>query len=218
MQTRLALAALALLAGCGDTFFLSTDSSGRLEVIISSSGDGADDDGFSITVDGGVTQFYSGGGHATLTGLTPGRHSVRLGGVSGNCTVVGANPRTVDVGADGTAAITFDLYCTRPTTGALEITVVTRGEPADTDGYLLAVGEGGTRSIPSNAVETFTGMPEGEHLVMLKNMSPGCLLGGGNPQSAVVEIGETRALRLAVNCGAGDVATSSGRAPRLRHR
>jgi len=202
MQTRLSLAALALLAGCGDTFFLSTDSSGRLEVIISSSGDGAND-GFSITVDGGVTQFYDGGGHVTLTGLAPGRHSVKLGGLSENCTVLGANPRAVEVGSDGEAAVTFDIYCTRPTTGALEITVVTRGEPADTDGYLLAVGEGGTRAIASNAVETFRGMPQGEHLVMLKNMSPGCLLDGGNPQSAVVEIGKTRPVSLAVSCGGG---------------
>lgn len=203
MQTRLALAALALLVGCGDSFFLSTDSSGRLEVIISSSGDGGDADGFSITVDGGVTEFYNGGGHVTLTGLTPGRHSLKLGGLSDNCTVLGANPRTVEVGADGEATVTFDLYCTRPTTGGLEITVVTRGEPADTNGYLLAVGEGGVRSIRSNAVETFRGMPAGEHLVMLKNMSPGCLLDGGNPQPAVVEIGETRPVSLAVNCGAG---------------
>lgn len=201
MRTSLTLAALALLSGCGDTFFLSTDSSGRLEVIISSSGDGMDEDGFTITVDGGVTRFYSGGGHVTLTGLTPGRHSLRLGGLSENCTVLGANPRTVDVGADGTAAVTFDLYCTRATTGALEITVVTRGEPADTDGYLLVVGEGGTRAIPSNAIETFRGMPGGEHLVMLKNMLPGCLLDGGNPQPARVEIGRTEPVALEVNCG-----------------
>ncbi|HEX6617654.1 MAG TPA: hypothetical protein VF046_15220 [Gemmatimonadales bacterium] len=201
MQTRLTLAALALLAGCGDTFFLGTDSSGRLEVIISSSGDGANGGGFSITVDGGASQFYSGGDHVTLTGLTAGRHSVKLGGLSENCTVLGANPRTVEVGGDGKAAVTFDLYCTRPTTGALEITVVTRGEPADTDGYLLAVGEGGTRSIASNAVELFRGMPEGEHLVMLKNMSPGCVLDGGNPQGAVVEIGKTHPVTLAVTCG-----------------
>jgi hypothetical protein len=203
MQTRLALAALALLAGCGDTFFLSTDSSGRLEVIISSSGDGANGGGFSITVDGGVSQFYSGGEHVTLTGLTPGRHRVQLGGLSENCTVLGANPRTVEVGADGKAAVTFEIYCTLPTTGALEITVVTRGEPADTDGYLLAVGEGGTRSIASNAVETFRGMPGGEHLVMLKNMSPGCVLDGGNPQPTEVEIGKTRPVTLEVNCGGG---------------
>lgn len=203
MQTRLALAALALLAGCGDSFFLSTDSSGRLEVIISSSGNGADDDGFSITIDGGVTQFYAGGEHVTLTGLTPGRHSLKLGGLSQNCTVLGANPRTVAVGADGKAVVTFDIYCTRPTTGALEITVVTRGEPADTDGYLLAVGEGGTRAIPSNAVETFSGIPEGEHLVMLKNVSPGCVLDGGNPQPAVVAIGKTSPVSLEVNCGEG---------------
>jgi hypothetical protein len=206
MDARLALAALAFAAlafasGCGDTF-ISTDSDGRLEVTISSGGTGADDDGFSITVDGGTSVILVQSGRATLTGLSPGSHSVLLGGLSENCAVLGANPRAVVVGADGTAAVTFDVYCDRATTGGLSIEVATTGQPADTDGYLLVVGEGGVRPIASRASETFTGLPPGVHLVMLKNVAPGCALEGGNPQRAVVETGKTAAIRLVVRCGA----------------
>jgi hypothetical protein len=200
MDARMAFATLAFAIGCGDTF-ISTDSDGRLEVVISSSGTGADEDGFSITVDGGTSVILAQGGRATLTGLGPGSHSVLLGGLAENCAVLGANPRTVAVGADGTAAVTFDIYCERATTGKLSIEVRTTGQPADTDGYLLVVGEGGVRPIGSGASETFAGLPPGVHLVMLKNMAAGCALEGGNPQRAVVEIGETAAIGLVVRCG-----------------
>jgi hypothetical protein len=200
MDARLAFAALVFASGCGDTF-ISTDSDGRLEVVISSSGTGADEDGFSITVDGGTSVILAQGGRATLTGLSPGSHSVLLGGLAENCAVLGANPRTVAVGADGTAAVTFDIYCERATTGKLAIEVRTTGQPADTDGYLLVVGEGGVRPIASAASETFAGLPPGVHLVMLKNVAPGCALEGGNPQRAVVEIGKTAAIGLVVRCG-----------------
>ncbi|HET6580156.1 MAG TPA: hypothetical protein VFG66_17675 [Gemmatimonadales bacterium] len=202
MHARLALAALVLASGCGDTF-ISTDSDGRLEVVISSSGSGAGGDGFSITVDGGTAAILVQGGRTALTGLSPGPHTVLLGGLGTNCGVIGANPRTVTVGSDGTAAVTFEVYCERATTGGLAIHVSTFGQPGDTDGYLLVVGEGGVRGIASNASETFTGLPEGVHLVMLKNVAPGCALEGGNPQRAVVEIGKTAPVKLVVRCGGG---------------
>ena len=65
----------------------------------------------------------------------------------------------------------------------------------------LVVGEGGVRPIASGDSETFAGLPPGVHLVMLKNVAPGCALEGGNPQRAVVEIGKTAAIGLVVRCG-----------------
>ena len=200
MHARLAFVALVFAVGCGDTF-ISVDSEGRLEVVVSSSGDGVDDDGFTITVDGADAGLLAQGGRATLNGLSPGTHTVLLGGLAGNCAVVGANPRSVTVGADGTAAVTFDVFCERATTGGLAIEVATTGQPADTDGYLLVVGEGGVRGISSDDSQSFTGLPAGEHLVMLKNLAAGCALEGGNPQRAVVEVGKTTSVRLLVRCG-----------------
>lgn len=204
MRARLALsvpiAALALASGCEDTF-ISISSDGRIEVAVNTIGPGSDDDGFRVTVDGRTTENLALGGGVALTGLSQGSHSVLLGGLADNCRVEGANPRTVVVGADGSASVTFVVSCERGTTGALSITVVTTGEPADHDGYLLVVGESGVRPIPSSARETFTGLPPGAHLVELKNMAAGCALEGGNPQPAVVVAGETEPVGLVVRCG-----------------
>jgi hypothetical protein len=191
-----------LVTGCDNTF-IAVSSDGRILVVISSSGSGIDDDGFTILVDGSATGFQVVGGSVTLTGLSQGQHSVRLSGLADNCVVVGANPVTAVVGADGTARVSFTVHCDRATTGALSITVTTLGEPADTDGYLLAVGEGGVRNIANNATEKFVGLPPGTHLVLLKNLLQGCVLDGGNPQSALVVVGETRAMALVVRCGGG---------------
>jgi hypothetical protein len=204
MRARLALsvpvAALALAGGCEDTF-ISTSSDGRIEVVVNTTGPGSDDDGFRLTVDGNTTEFLVAGGAAALTGLSQGSHSVLLGGLADNCRVEGDNPRTVVVGADGTAGVTFVVSCERGTTGTLFITVATTGEPADSDGYLLVVGESGVRPIASSANETFTGLPPGVHQVMLKNLAAGCALEGGNPQPAVVVAGETEPVGLVVRCG-----------------
>jgi len=209
MRARFALAvpvaAVALAVGCGDTF-ISTSSDGRITVVVSSTGTGFDSDGFSIIVDGSATEFLVSNGGATLTGLAPGSHTVLLTGLAQNCVAEGANPRTVVVQGDGTASVAFTVHCTPATTGTLFIVVTTTGQPADTDGYRLLVGEGGVRRIASNAGETFTGLPAGVRLVMLKDVAPGCVLDGGNPQPAVVVAGGTAMLPLTVRCGGGGAA------------
>jgi hypothetical protein len=119
MRIRVALAVplalLALAAGCENTF-INVSSDGRLQVIISSNGTGIDDDGFTITVDGSTTGFQVVGGSVTLTGLSQGRHSVRLSGLAENCVVEGANPVTAVVDADGTASVAFTVRCERAIT------------------------------------------------------------------------------------------------------
>ena len=198
----LSLAALTRAAvGCGDTL-IRVSSDGQLEVVINTTGTGVDPDGFSISVDRKPAEFQALAGSVTLTGLSQGSHSVLLGGLASNCRVVdGANPRTVSVGANGTATVGFTVRCEHTTTGALTIVVGTTGEPADSDGYRLVVGDGGVRQIGSNASETFAGLAEGVHLVMLKDVAGGCVLEGGNPQPLTVEAGKTVLVGLVVRCG-----------------
>jgi hypothetical protein len=198
----LSLAALTVVAaGCGDTF-VSVSSDGQLEVVINTTGTGVDPDGFSLSVDGKPAEFQALAGTVTLTGLSQGSHSVLLGGLANNCQVVdGANPRTVSVGANGTASVGFTIRCERVTTVDLTIVVGTTGEPADSDGYLLVVGDGGVRPIGPSASETFAGLVEGVHLVMLKGVASGCVLEGGNPQPLTVVAGQTVQVGLVVRCG-----------------
>ena len=99
-----------LASGCDDTF-LSFSSDGRLEISITTSGDGLDQSGFTIVVDGGAPSRVGVDGSVVLTGLTPGSHQVQVTGVSEACWVDGANPLTVVVGADGQAAVRFAVVC-----------------------------------------------------------------------------------------------------------
>jgi hypothetical protein len=104
-----ALAGL-VLAGCGETF-ISVSSDGRIEVSVTTSGAGSDTDGFTISVDGRTEHRVAPGTAAVLEGLEEGRHSVLLGGVPGNCHVVGDNPQVVIVARDGRAVAMFDVRC-----------------------------------------------------------------------------------------------------------
>ena len=104
------LGVAVLVSGCDDTF-LSISSDGRLEISITASGDGSDQDRFTIVVDGGAPARVGPDGTVTLTGLTPGSHQVQLTGLADACRVDGANPRTVEVGDAGLAAVRFAVVC-----------------------------------------------------------------------------------------------------------
>ena len=201
LQFLVPLAALAFAAGCDETI-IDISSDGRIEVSVSTSGFDTDGDGFSVTVDGGTARFVAPGGSVVLDSLSEGSHSVRLTGLAENCQVEGTNPRTVVVGADGLADVSFDVRCARATTGGFTIQVTTSGAEPDTDGYALAVAGAEIRGIGPNGGETFIGLTPGVHLVTLKDLDEPCVEVGGNPQPFTVVPGKTVLLRLAVVCGA----------------
>ena len=202
LQPLVPLAVLALAAGCGETI-IDISSDGRIEVAVSTSGTDPDTDGFSVTVDGGTARFVAPGGSVVLDSLSQGGHSVLLSGLAENCQVDGTNPRSVVVGPDGQADVSFDVRCARATTGGFTIQVSTSGVAADTDGYALAVAGADIRGIGSDASETFTGLAPGVHLVTLTDVDAPCAVTGGNPQPFTVVSGKTLLVQLAVVCGAG---------------
>jgi hypothetical protein len=110
LQPLVPLAVLAFAAGCGQTF-ISVSSDGRIEVSVSTNGSDPDTDGFSVTVDGGTARFVAPGGSVVLDSLSEGSHSVLLTGLAENCRVEGSNPRSVVVGPDGQADLSFDVRC-----------------------------------------------------------------------------------------------------------
>src|SRR5256886_5124812 len=82
-----------------------------------------------------------------------------LSGVAGNCTVGGANPRTVAVPSGGTISTTFSVSCA-PTgggTGSLTVTTSTTGSDLDPDGYTVTL-DGAATSQPTatNGSGSFT--------------------------------------------------------------
>src|SRR5437867_8931280 len=91
----------------------SSPGTGSLTVTTATSGASGDldPDGYTVSVDGGAaSQPIATNGSVTFTGPA-GDHSIALTGVATNCTVSGANPRTVTVPAGGTATTTFSVSC-----------------------------------------------------------------------------------------------------------
>ncbi|HYT73034.1 MAG TPA: hypothetical protein VEK78_16735 [Gemmatimonadales bacterium] len=89
-------------------------TTGNLTVTAATSGQNQDPDGYTVTVDGGQSKSIANDGSVTYDGLTAGDHTVELSGVASNCTVNGANPRTVSVPAGSTAQTEFAVSCEAP--------------------------------------------------------------------------------------------------------
>jgi len=117
----------------------ATSGNGSLTVTASTTGSNLDPDGYIVSVDGGAaSQPIATNGSVTFTGPA-GDHTVELSGVAANCTVGGANPRTVTVPAGGTASTTFAVSCA-----------------ASAGGRVTGQGQVGTGSpTPGNNVQTF---------------------------------------------------------------
>src|SRR5437899_11712739 len=90
-------------------------------------------------VDNGQPQSIGTTGNVTYRGPAAADHMLLLS-VPSNCTVSGANPRTVTVPAGGTGHADFTIDCA-PTTGELVVTTPTTGSnlPA---GYTVNVDDG----------------------------------------------------------------------------
>src|SRR5213076_1040988 len=120
-------------------------TTGSLKVTTSTTGSNLDPDGYTVVVDGGQSKAIGINNTVTISGLSPGDHSVQLNGVAQNCTVT-SNPRTVSITAGSTTTTTFTVICAA-TTGTLTVSNSTTGSNLDPDGYTVTVsGPAGTAS------------------------------------------------------------------------
>jgi len=88
--------------------------SGSLTVTTNTTGSNLDPDGYTVTVDGTISQpIATTNGSATFT-VPAGANPVALSGVASNCTVSGANPGAVSVPAGGTGTTTLGVTCVVP--------------------------------------------------------------------------------------------------------
>jgi len=174
---------------------------GTLAVTTSTTGSDLDPDGYTVTLDGGATsQSIATNGSVSFTGPA-GNHSVALSGVAANCTVSGANPRTVTVPSGGTVSTTFTVTCA-PTgggTGSLTVTASTTGSSLDPDGYTVTIDGSFSQQIATNGSVTFTG-PSGDHSLLLSGVASNCTVGGANPRTVTVPSGGTATTTFTVSC------------------
>jgi hypothetical protein len=91
---------------------------------------------------------------------------------------------------------------TGPPTGAIEVTSVTAGEPADPDGYAIAI-DARQQPLGANTRLTVAGIAAGDHRLELLGIAPNCILAGGNPRTVTVTADAVLRITLAVSCFAG---------------
>src|SRR5437867_881798 len=118
--------------------------------------------------------------------------------VASDCTVSGANPRTVTVPAGGTGHADFTIDCA-PTTGELVVTTATTGAnlPA---GYTVTVDDR-LQAIGINDRMTFPALSAGVHSVAL-SVASNCTVSGGSGRMVSVPAGGTAQVDFVVACAA----------------
>jgi Bacterial Ig-like domain (group 3)/Bacterial Ig-like domain (group 1) len=84
---------------------------GSIRVSTTTSGANPDPDGYQFAVDGGSNHAIGVSANQTLTGVTPGSHTVVLSDIAGNCSVSGGPSKTVSVTAGQTAEAAFQITC-----------------------------------------------------------------------------------------------------------
>jgi PKD domain-containing protein len=187
--------------GTGSTTFSVTCTTppGNLAVTTSTTGSSLDPDGYTVSVDGGTPQAIGINTTLTFNSLSAGNHSVQLAGVASNCTLSGANPRTVSVPSGGTATTTFSVSCVTPP-GNLTVNTSTTGSSLDPNGYTVSVDGGTPVAIGINTSLTFNNLTPGSHSVQLAGVASNCTLSGANPRTVTVPSGGTVSTTFSVTC------------------
>lgn len=83
---------------------------------------------------------------------------------------------------------------------SLQVTTVTTGEDADTDGYTLSLDANPAVVLAANGTVVFTGLAAGEHDLQLGDLAENCQLAGDNPRLLALVAGDTTETMLTVSC------------------
>src|SRR5437868_3253210 len=214
-----AAATLVVAGACNDDSqspkpraLLGLPDVGTLAVTVSTSGSNTPG-GYTVVVDGSSSQSVGANAVATFLGLPPGSHTVFLSGVPSNCSVSGANPRSVSLIAGVVAATSFSVSCTAPppppTTGNLTVSTSTSGSNVDADGYSVTIDGNTSRSIGANGSVTFSGLSAGNHSVALSGVASNCSVSGSNPRTVSVPAGGTASTSFSISCAAPPPTTGN---------
>jgi hypothetical protein len=194
-----ALSASVFLISCGGGDLTVPTTTGTVELTTSTTGSDQDPDGYSIRIDAGAAQEIGASGKFTSPELSPGNHTVELGGLAANCAVDGENPRTVIVAAGEATKIDFLVTCSS-TTGSLTVTTATSGSTSDPDGYNISLDGSDGGALGVSGTMTITGLIPGNHLVGLSGLAANCQIQGDNLQVVAISAGATASLEYTVVC------------------
>jgi hypothetical protein len=159
---------------------------GLLIVEVGTTGTELDADGYTVTVDGTVTQTIGSNGSVTFEGLTPGEHLVSLENIADNCGLLDEepNPRSVILSANLATATEFQVQC-GPRGGSLVVVASTSGTNLDPDGYTISLDDSTPTPIETNGAITFTNLADGDHEITIDGLENNCTITEGSRSRTV---------------------------------
>jgi len=170
-----------------------------VKITASTTGGDQDPDGYEVSVDIEDPAPLGVLGSLVVTRLTPGPHTVALGGLAANCTVSGDNPRAVIVGLGEVVDVSFAVTCVA-VTGAVAVSVATTGIDLD-DSFLIQIGDEPPQALPANGAVLLAGLPPGTFSIGLDDVSANCTVTNG-PQTVNIVLGDTAQAAFEAGCGA----------------
>jgi hypothetical protein len=178
---------------------------GSIHISTATSGFDLDVNGYLLALDQVAGQAIGTSAAVTLTGVASGPHTLTLYGVASNCSVEGANPRTVSVAGGATTEVAFAVTCGSGPT--IQLNTVTTGVNLDADGYgvMLWMRITGGRmlaasaSVPANGNVRFFGLTTGEYDLEVNGIAANCMQINSLPPVDLTS-GSTASLALNVSC------------------
>jgi WD40 repeat protein len=159
-----------------------------------------DPDGYFLAIDGGPARTVEVDASVTIDSLPPGRHLLALTGMAANCTVLGENPRPLNIAAQHQPIIVNFYVSCAARTGTVHVSATTTGADLDPDGYAVTVTGVPDATILPNGTHDFSAVREGAVEVQLSGISGNCAVVGANPQTVNLELGATINAAFSIQC------------------
>ena len=149
-----------------------------------------------------VQECFMAAPNGTVTlGVPAGQQVVELQTRVDNCSVQGANPRTVTVTAAQAVQTTFAVTCAA-VTGTIEVTTSTTGADSTPYIYWLELDGWGRTHIGTGSRVVYQSIRAGTHTVALRGLPPNCTIGDVNPRSVTFAPAETAGVAFSIGCTA----------------
>ena len=170
---------------------------GRVTVLVSSSGTEIDPDGYVVNVAPADSAPATAQDTLDFPGLAPGAHEVRLTGIAANCTQVASDTAEIAEGTVDTVTIAVTCFST---TATLRLTTVTEGLAPDPNGYTLSIDGGPPHLLGDNDTTALLVVTVGAHTVALSGVVMNCAPNTAGPYPLYLGPGATQNLVILVTC------------------
>jgi hypothetical protein len=189
---------IAAVSCGGDTATPPEPSLSAIQVVTSLEGELLDQDGYTLSVDGGPGLPLGVRDTVVVLDVVPGEHTLELSGVAPECRVIGQNPRTVTALPVQTTHSLFGLICGTPGTGRITVTTFTYGVRPDS--YLVQVTNGPSATVGPEDHVTLVSVRAGFDTVTLRLVPSVCDVISSNPRVLEVPDGGIKLTLFKIRC------------------